>query len=98
MIPKGPIATEVLNKPEATGIWAIGGLQPLVEKQEDEGWWREARESGVCVRVSRNHEGLDPVPLPISGLLKPEVQDLLSGLARVLRYKSCGLSQQTVWR
>lgn len=49
MIPKGPIATEVLNKPRASGIWAIGGLHPLVEKQEDEGWWREARESGVCV-------------------------------------------------
>lgn len=54
-------------------------------------------ERSVCVRVSHNHEGLDPAPLPISGLLKPEVQDLLSALARVLRYKFCGLTQQTIW-
>lgn len=66
---------------------------PAAGKTEDEGWWREVKESGVCVEVARSHEGLDSAPLPFSGLLKPEVQDLPSGLARVLHYKSCGLTQ-----
>lgn len=91
MIPKDPIATEVLCKPQPSYVWAIGGLHQLEEEQEDGAWWREVRQSGVCVGVSRNNEGLDAALMPISGLLKSEVQDLPSVLTRVLHYKSLWL-------
>lgn len=95
MTPEGPIATDVLYKPQPSCIWVTEFFTQFLEQEEDGSHWGRQAELGVggpgVMKISH------ATTMPISGLLRSEFQALQSGLSGVPHHRSLWLDLQMVW-